>query len=454
MYIIRGPDVNFRDNISRDNISNTKGNFDMSKAKILIAEMNKGIAHDIRYLLEKENYSVVGLTASGSAAVKKAKSLQPDLMFVGVQLKGKIDGIEVAARVRSNADIPVVFISSEMDNKVLPQALATKPAGYLVTPFEERDVVSVVEVALLKAELIRRMKERESWLLTTMKSIGDGVVATDPEGRVVFMNPVAEAALGLKENDAFGKELAEICYIYGKSNDEITPVDPISIAMNEKKIIRLPEDIYLQAADGAEVPIQDSAAPIYDEDGKIMGVVFIFSDISKLKKTEETLKRRRDDLHTLNQERSDILAHLKDESGKLRETNIALEVLLRRRDKEKEIFAKEIRNNVSELIEPYLEKMRQGGLTGIQKDYLYMIEANMEKVVSPFRRGLLPNCERFTPTEFKVADMIKRGKSSKEIAKLFDMSSRTVETHRDNIRKKLGIKNRKTNLRETLLSII
>ena len=137
----------------------------------------------------------------------------------------------------------------------------------------------------------------------------------------------------------------------------------------------------------------------------------------------------------------------------LQEVNTALKVLLSKRDEDKKELEKKVLLNVREMIEPYINKLKKTKLDNMQKTYLGIIESNLNDIISPFVCGASINLLNFTPTELQVANLVKQGKATKEIASILNLSAKTIEFHRDNIRKKLGIKNRKINLRTHLLSL-
>ena len=109
--------------------------------------------------------------------------------------------------------------------------------------------------------------------------------------------------------------------------------------------------------------------------------------------------------------------------------------------------------NVKSLIMPYFEKLKNTKLNDRQEVYTRIIESNLNEIISPFVRGLSAKYLKFTSGEIQIANFIKQDRTTKEIAKLLSLSPRTIESYRDNIRKKLGIKNKKVNLRSYLLSI-
>ena len=110
-------------------------------------------------------------------------------------------------------------------------------------------------------------------------------------------------------------------------------------------------------------------------------------------------------------------------------------------------------SNVRELILPYLAKLNNGKLPDKEKAYLDIVVSNLKDIISPFALSLTGKYLSLTPTEIQVANLIKQGKTTKDIAELYNLSARTIEFHRDNIRSKLGIKNKKINLRTHLLSL-
>jgi DNA-binding CsgD family transcriptional regulator len=137
----------------------------------------------------------------------------------------------------------------------------------------------------------------------------------------------------------------------------------------------------------------------------------------------------------------------------LQELNSALEILLKKRDEDKIELEEKMVSNVRELVFPYLGKLNKGKMQDRDQAFINIIESNLKDIISPFARRLTSKYLGLTPTEIQVANLIKQGKTTKDIAELSNLSPRTIEFHRDNIRTKLGIKNKKINLRTHLLSL-
>jgi len=137
----------------------------------------------------------------------------------------------------------------------------------------------------------------------------------------------------------------------------------------------------------------------------------------------------------------------------LEESNTALRVLLKKRDEDRVETEEKMIYNVKELIKPYIEKLKETELSALQSALLSVVELNIDDIISPFVRDMSLKFMKLTPMEIQVANLIKQGKTTKQIAELMNLSGRTIETHRKKIRTKIGIGNKKANLRSHLLSL-
>jgi PAS domain S-box-containing protein len=258
----------------------------MSNVKILVVEDESIVAMDIKHRAEGLGYSVTGITPSGEGAIKKASETVPDLVLMDIVLKGDMDGVEAAQKIRDTLDIPVVYLTAYSDEKTLKRAKVTEPFGYIIKPFEDRELHSAVEVALYKHKMESKLKESEKWLSTTLESIGDAVIATDENGLIKFMNPVAKQITGWGEEEAMGKTLNEVFNII-KEGSGVPVDDPVANVIEKNQIMELNEPTLLITKDGSKVPIDDSSAPIRDKAGNIIGVALVFRDITERRKTEK-----------------------------------------------------------------------------------------------------------------------------------------------------------------------
>ena len=185
--------------------------------------------------------------------------------------------------------------------------------------------------------------------------------------------------------------------------------------------------------------IQERAMIVCDDKGEIDYLSGVFFDVTEQKKAPEALRKSK--------------AELLKKSRHLEEVNAALNILLKRREEDKNDFEENILANVKELILPYVEKLKNSRLHSEQMTLVGILESNMKEIFSPFVTKLSSRFLSLTPSEIKVASLIKDGKTSKEIAALLLASENTIRSHRFHIRSKLDLKNKKINLRSYLRSI-
>ncbi|MEW6584639.1 MAG: PAS domain S-box protein [Nitrospirota bacterium] len=260
----------------------------MPDAKILIVEDEAIEAMDIQQRLVSLGYPTPDIANSGEESVRKAEEARPDLVLMDIMMPGKMDGVTAAEQIRSRFDIPIVYLTAYADENTLRRAKVTEPHGYIVKPFQERELHITIDMALYKHRMERELKAREKWLATTLRSIGDAVIATDEKGLITFINPVAEELMGWKLEEVRQRNLTEVLNIVNR--DTRKPVEnPVTRVILEGNVVGLANHTVLISRDGREIPINDSAAPIKDEKGKILGVVLVFSDITEREKAQEAL---------------------------------------------------------------------------------------------------------------------------------------------------------------------
>jgi signal transduction histidine kinase len=152
----------------------------MKKANISVVEDEAIVAQEIKICLEDMGHSVVSIASRGEEAIEKAEEKRPDLMLMDIQLKGQMDGIEAADIIQSRFDIPVIFLTAYHDDDRLDRAKFTRPYGYVLKPFQERDLEIAIEMALYAAEMNARAKRaedalRESHKMAAIATLAGGV---------------------------------------------------------------------------------------------------------------------------------------------------------------------------------------------------------------------------------------------------------------------------------------
>jgi PAS domain S-box-containing protein len=198
-------------------------------------------------------------------------------------------------------------------------------------------------------------------------------------------------------------------------------------------------ELQMKHRDGHSIWVSLSVEPIIDNNESVTEVRSIVTDISKLKLAEEELIKKEKELE--------------DKNENLEEMNAALKVLLKKSDEDKIEIEEKVVLNVRELVEPYLKKLNKSGLNARQKTYASIVESNLMEIISPFATKLSSKFINLSPTEIKVANLVKQGKTTKEIAELSNCSPETTSHHRKSIRKKLKLLDKKSNLRTHLLTL-
>lgn len=373
-----------------------------NKPRILVVEDEVIVARDIQLQLKELGYEAVGHATTGEQAAFLAETLQPDLVLMDIQLSGAIDGIAAAQIIHEKFSLPIVFLTAFAEDDTLARAVRAEPLGYILKPFSERELRTVLEMALYKSKAEARLRISEAalkavsqgvaiagtdrailsvnqafesitgygeaealgqdycfvhgaltdegvadsirrafgnggefsgeilnyrkdgtpfWsdltlspvlnrqgrvthfvgvtrditarrlaeaklrlseenLAITLQSIGDAVIATDAAGLITRMNPTAERLTGWSVVEARGRALPEVFRIIN-AETRATAINPVQLVMERGEIVGLANHTALLSRDHKEYQIFDSAAPIRDMAGAIVGVVLVFSDVTE-----------------------------------------------------------------------------------------------------------------------------------------------------------------------------
>jgi PAS domain S-box-containing protein len=280
------------------------------RTRVFIVEDEALIAMEVQDRLGALGYAVCGLASRGEQALDAIAERVPDIVLMDVRLAGTLSGIETAERLRERLDVPVIFLSAYSDADLLRRAGEVLPFGYLVKPFEERELHATIQMAIYKhrmeralreayARLDEKVQERTAELAqsrqdlaVTLDSIGDAVLATDATGHIARMNPAAEQLTGWSLNDAVGLPIEQVFLIINEQTREpaVIPVDAV-LRTGQKQM--LANHTALITRSGAEISIADSAAPIRNAAGDIVGVVLVFRDETEARERRALITRQR-----------------------------------------------------------------------------------------------------------------------------------------------------------------
>ncbi len=195
------------------------------KVRILVVEDEAIVALDLTSRLKMIGYEIVGTAATGADAIAKAIELRPDLMLMDIILKGEMDGIQASEVIRAKLGIPIIFLTACADDATLERAKITEPFGYLLKPFEERELHSHIEIALYKHKMERKLRESEERYSLATQGANDGIWDWNLESNEIYFSPRFGSMLGYTEN-RFGS-----C-----SADWLSKIHPADRAHVEKKL--------------------------------------------------------------------------------------------------------------------------------------------------------------------------------------------------------------------------
>ncbi len=218
----------------------------------------------------------------------------------------------------------------EHDGEIYGALVASVPLKY-ISDAEEleyfNEIVSDVSLALNhittegeRDKFERELRDSRNWLSVTLRSIGDAVIATDREGKITFMNGAASTITEWKREDALGRPLAEVFKIVNEESGENVE-SPVAKVLNSGIVVGLANHTILITASGRKIPIDDSGAPIKNDDGEIIGVVLVFQDITEKKATERKIRQSEETYRNLFQNAQVGLFRTRIEDGKLLECN-------------------------------------------------------------------------------------------------------------------------------------
>ncbi len=261
----------------------------MSAPRILVVEDQNIIAMDLQFRLESLGYVVVDVVATGEDAVRVFSETEPDLALMDIRLKGALDGIEAAEQIRMHSDCPIIYLTAHSDDQTLRRARITEPHGYLLKPFEDRELHLTIEIALYRYQMEHKLRESQRWLNAVLRGIGEAVIAVNSHGIVQLVNPVAAELIGRAADDAIGRQVTEVFTVID-AQTRGPLANPLLQAIDQRRAVGLPERALLVAHDGREIPIDDSAALIRDDEDRVTGAVLTFRDVTDRLRAEQQIR--------------------------------------------------------------------------------------------------------------------------------------------------------------------
>ncbi|MCL4294916.1 MAG: PAS domain S-box protein [Anaerolineae bacterium] len=294
----------------------------MDKAQILVVEDESVVALDLKKKLTRLGYGVPALAASGVEAIVQSARLRPDLVLMDIRLQSAMDGIEAAEYIRTHLHLPVIYLTAYADETTLQRAKISEPYGYLLKPLAERELQISIEVALYRHHLEQKLEQSEQWLSAVLDSIGEAIIATDEEGRIKFMNPIAEILTGWSQVESLGRNLSEV---FNPVVEQGSPHGENSArqVIGNETVSELRPPIRLMTKGGPGIYIEESLAPIRTGQGQISGTVLAFRDISERQRLTKALHEKQEIYRSLYENNYSIMLLIDPVTGAIIDANQA-----------------------------------------------------------------------------------------------------------------------------------
>lgn len=247
----------------------------MDKNKILIVEDEAIIARDLQKRLENQGYIVTSAVATGEDAIQRAGAESPNLILMDIVLLGDLDGIDAAGQIRKLYDIPVVYLTAYADERILERAKVTEPYGYILKPFDDRELRSIIEMALYKYSAERQVRQSNEFLHSVIEALSHPFYVINAGDYTVAMANSASNFGHLTDKST--------CYALTHNSDSPCSGDdhPCTIReiMKKRRPVALEHSHYDH--EGKKRIYQIHGYPVFNSEGDVTQVIEYAQDITE-----------------------------------------------------------------------------------------------------------------------------------------------------------------------------
>lgn len=345
-------------------------------SKILIVEDEAITAMDLKKILENFDFEVVGIASRGEEAIQKAEKFRPDLILMDIFLKGNMDGIEAAKIIMSLFDIPIIYMSAFIDEKIVKNVMFKNQYGFLNKPINYELLIISIESAIYKHNLNKKLAESEEDLKAFLNAVNEPALLMELDGKIIVANEELAAKLGKTVDEIIGEVIYNYLHLEvvekRKKYAEQSFKTGESVNFNE----RWPNTFY-----------NYRMYPILDKNRKVSRLAIIGYDVTKLKNAEKQLKQARDNLEEQVRKRTLELQTERDNLNTVLNTTKSGTYII---------------NSTYELeyINPVMRK--DFGIYKGQKCYEYFYNSN----------GICPNCKIKSAFEGNVVEWVQDSSKS------------------------------------------
>lgn len=416
----------------------------MAVPNVLIIEDDSAIRKTMQKALKGEGYALL-FAENGQQGLEMLAAHPPDLIFLDLRMP-VMNGFEVLEKLSISPDDPylVVVITGHGDDKDVARCFQQGINFFLRKPLSMAEVCGLARscLSLKKTEAAlrnqqehleemvevrtRNLAEQLAFQQALIDAIPTPVFFKDVDCRYTGCNRAFEEVLGLDRSLVIGRTVSDFA---DKKETGCHRRADLEVLKSGNRAVYEGE---ARSGDGSLRQMMFCKAPFTNGSGTIAGLIGTMFDITERKKAEEGLMLR---------------------SQELEEVNTALRVLLNQVSKAKEEIEEKIVSNIKKRVLPHLNQLEARLPQSQTRSYVDAVKNNLQKITNSFSRRISSNALGLSPREIQIADFVRLGKTNKEIARLVNISQNAVEFHRNNLRRKLGLKYSKTNLRTHLLSL-
>ena len=416
----------------------------MTVPKILVIDDEPALQKAMQKALKNENYDII-FADNGLEGLEQLKKEKPNLVLLDLRMP-KLDGLEFLEKINIKPDDPysVVIVTGHGNDREVERSFELGVNFFLHKPLSLVEVRCLARRCLEMKAVEKELREHRHSLekLVTQRtkalisqvrfqqnlidSIPVPIYFKDIDLNYLGCNRAFEETLG------FTKE-----HIVGKTVHDILPQKLARVHhQKDLQLLQAGEIKYYEVSsaypNGKKHDLLVFKALFHNKDGSVEGLIGTNLDISERKQAQLQLE-----LH----------------AEELENANTALRVLLKQVNENKTDMESKVLDNFARLVNPYLDILEANLANTPQQEYIKVIQENIKKITSAFSQKLSSSYIGLSPREIQVADLVRHGRTNKESAGVLNVSINAVEFHRNNLRRKLGIQNKKVNLRTYLLSM-
>ena len=277
------------------------------KSKLILpVEDERIVARDLQMRLNRLGYHVPSIASSKAEALELLEYIRPDMVLMDIQLNGIPEGIDAAREIRERFDLPIIYLTAHSDSATLESAMVTEPFGYILKPFEDRELLAAIETGVYKHKIERRLREAEHSLRRQVEMMNlshDAIITTDSNHMIIGWNAGAQEIYGWTEREAAGQPIHEIL-----KTEATSSIAEVGAALQQKG--RWDGELIHTARNGDQIFVESRQVLVRGESGEIIGVLEVNRDISDRKRAEAALQHTLGDLNAAVAEKTVLLKEI------------------------------------------------------------------------------------------------------------------------------------------------